>query len=56
MLESLFNKVIGHQSCNLIERRLQHSYFPVNIATGGCFGKDKVKSQSENNYKRQCGF
>ena len=31
MLESLFNKVAGLQTCNYIKKRLQHSCFPVNI-------------------------
>ena len=26
-----FNKVASHQACNLIKKRLQHRYFPVNI-------------------------
>ena len=29
MLESLFNKVAGLKACNFIEKRLQHSFFPV---------------------------
>ena len=32
MLESLFNKVAGLQSCNFIKKRLQHSCSHVNIA------------------------
>ena len=32
MLGSLFNKVVGLQSCDFIKRRLQHRCFPVNIA------------------------
>ena len=31
MLESLFNKVIGLQTCNFIKRSLQHKCFPVNM-------------------------
>ena len=31
VLESLFNNVAGLESCKSIKRRLQHSYFPVNI-------------------------
>ena len=31
MLESLFNKAAGPQVNNLIEKRLQHRCFPVNI-------------------------
>ena len=33
MLESLFNKVGGLEAYNFIRKRLQHRYFPVNIAT-----------------------
>ena len=33
MLESLFNKVAALQACIFIKNRLQHSCFPVNIAT-----------------------
>ena len=33
MLESLFNKIAGVQACSFIKKRLQHSYFPVNIVT-----------------------
>ena len=32
MLESLFNKVAGLQVRNFIKKRLQHSWFTVNIA------------------------
>ena len=32
VLESLFNKVTGLQTCNFIKKRLQHRCFPVNIA------------------------
>ena len=32
MLESLFNKVEELKACNFIKKRLQHSYFSVNIA------------------------
>ena len=32
MLESLFNKVAGPQSCNFTKKRLQHWCFPVKIA------------------------
>ena len=32
VLESLFNTVAGHQAFNFIRKRLQHRYFPVNIA------------------------
>ena len=32
VLESIFNKVAGLKSCNVIEKRLQHRCFPVNIA------------------------
>ena len=32
MLEFVFNKVAGLQSCNLIKKRLQHRCFPVNSA------------------------
>ena len=32
VLESLFNKVAGLKVCRLIEKRLQHGCFPVNIA------------------------
>ena len=32
VLESLFNKFIGHQVCNLTKKRLQHRGFPVNFA------------------------
>ena len=28
----LFNKVAGHQACNLIKKRLQHIYFLADIA------------------------
>ena len=31
MLGSLFNKVLGLQSCDFVKRRLQHRCFPVNI-------------------------
>ena len=31
LCQSLFNKVLGLQSCNFIKKRLQHSCFPVNI-------------------------
>ena len=31
-LESLFNKVSGHQTCNVIKKRLQQRCFPVNTA------------------------
>ena len=48
MLESLFNKAAGLKFCNLINKRLPHRCFPVNIAkfwktafsqntSGGCF-------------------
>ena len=32
MLKSLFNKVESIQACSFIKKRLQHMYFPVNIA------------------------
>ena len=32
VLESLFNKVVGHQSSNFIKKKLQHRCFPVDIA------------------------
>ena len=32
VLESLFNKVAGLNTCNFIKKRLRHRYFPVNIA------------------------
>ena len=32
MLKSLFNKVAGFQTCNLIKKRLQRRRFPVDIA------------------------
>ena len=32
MLELLFNKVTGLKACSFIKKRLQHRYFPVNIA------------------------
>ena len=32
MLESLFNKVTGLQTCSVIKKRLEHRRFPVNIA------------------------
>ena len=32
MLESLFNKVVDHKTCNFIKKRLQRRNFPVNIA------------------------
>ena len=32
VLEFLFNKVVDVQVCNFIKNRLQHRYFPVNIA------------------------
>ena len=32
VLESLFKKASGPQACNLIKKRLQHRYFPVNLA------------------------
>ena len=31
-LESLFNKVAGIKAYSFIKKRLQHRYFPVNIA------------------------
>ena len=31
MLESVFNKAAGLQTCNIIKKRLQHRCFPVNI-------------------------
>ena len=30
-LESLFNKVAGHQACNFTKKRLLHRCFPMNI-------------------------
>ena len=32
MLESLFNKFAGLKGSNLLKIRIQHKYFPVNIA------------------------
>ena len=32
MLEFLFNNVAGLQACNFIKKRLQQTYFPVNLA------------------------
>ena len=32
MLESFLNKVGGLKACNFIKKRLQHRFFPVNIA------------------------
>ena len=32
VLKHLFNKVAGLQACNLMKKRLQHRYFPINIA------------------------
>ena len=32
MLESLFNRVVGIHAWNIIEKRLRHKRFPVNIA------------------------
>ena len=31
MLESLFDKVAGLYTCNLIKKRFQHRSFPVNL-------------------------
>ena len=31
-LESLFNKLAGLQACNFTRKKLQHRWFPVNIA------------------------
>ena len=31
-LDSLFNKVASFQACNFILKRLQHGFFPANIA------------------------
>ena len=31
MLEFLFNKVAGPQTCNFIKKRFQHRCFPVNV-------------------------
>ena len=28
----LFNKVTGLKACNFVKKRLQHGFFPVNIA------------------------
>ena len=32
VLESLFNKVPDLQACSFIKKRLEHRYFPVNLA------------------------
>ena len=32
MFESVFNEVTGPEACNFIKKRLQHLWFPVNIA------------------------
>ena len=32
VLESLFSKVATLEACNFIKKRLQHRFFPVNIA------------------------
>ena len=32
VLESLFNKIAGLETCDFIKKGLQHSCFPVNIA------------------------
>ena len=42
---SLFNKVIGHQTCNFIKKRLQYRCFPVNFAKflGTCILKNIYK-------------
>ena len=32
VLESLFNKVVGLQACKFVKNRLEHGYFPLNIA------------------------
>ena len=31
LLESVFSKAAGLQTCNIIKKRLQHRCFPVNI-------------------------
>ena len=31
VLESLFNKVAGHQACNFIKNRIQHRCFPAKV-------------------------
>ena len=49
VLESLFKKASGPQACNFIKKRLQHRYFPVNLArfflqksSGGSFLKQTI--------------
>ena len=32
VLEFLFKKASDHQACKFIKKRLQHRYFPVNLA------------------------
>ena len=32
VLESLFNKAAGLKVCNFIKKKLQHMFFPVNMA------------------------
>ena len=32
MLEFLFNNAAGLKACSFIKKKLQHRYFPVNIA------------------------
>ena len=62
MLESLFNKVVGLQDCNFIEKRPRHICFPVKIAkylktafsyniSGGRFCKVRGFLHSTNPFK-----
>ena len=45
LLESLFNKVVGAQACNLIAKRLQDKCFSVNI--GNFLGTPILKNTCE---------
>ena len=45
MLQPLFNQVAGHQTRNVIGKRLQHRCFPVNI--GKCLITSILKNIGE---------
>ena len=52
MLESLFNKVTGHQGCCFAKNKLQHRRFPVNIASfkNTYFEKHQRTAASDSRY------
>ena len=55
MLESLFNKVAGLQTCNFITKGLQHRCFSVNIAKLSKMPFNRIPPVAASIIMQKCG-